>query len=552
VWAATHGGVEAFAPLSKHLSKERSRVVLETLLANFWRLEDAPWQAEVSRFAESEDVFLRRAAAYSLSRTGADSARPAQRRLAADAEPVIRATALRGFERGDLARPDIEAVERALGDPDWRVRTAACRVLALQKGLELGPAAIKAVANDFASTQPHLAVSAVAAAGRQPAIGSTAELLAIADSEQSWLAAEALLAVARRRPQAAVPTARAWIESNELWRRRGVARAAVELGEDFERRAASDPEPAVRLAWLETLGEDQTLARRERLLELVASDPDPAVRAQTLVLLRAVDAAPDVEDLIGFYASWKNDRMPDARAEALIAATAATEGTEERAAILALGLTDPNPAVAAMVVNGARDLGLEIVLPGREPRHGTRWYEELTSWVAEPRELEIVTDRGTIRVRLDLETAPVTTREISELATDGFYDGLTFHRVVPNFVVQGGDPRGDGWGGPGFVLPDEPSLRPFDSWRVGIATSGPETGGSQLFFTLLPADHLTGHYTNLGEVVAGQEVLTSIQVGDHIRSIRTVSAVTKPTPVEGAPQEAKPEGQARRVGSAVD
>ncbi len=150
--------------------------------------------------------------------------------------------------------------------------------------------------------------------------------------------------------------------------------------------------------------------------------------------------------------------------------------------------------------------------------------------MAEPRELEIVTDRGSIRVRLDLETAPITTREISELAVDGFYDGLTFHRVVPNFVVQGGDPRGDGWGGPGFVLPDEPSLRPFDSWRVGIATSGPETGSCQFFFTLLPADHLTGHYTNFGEVIAGREVLTSIQVGDRIRSIRAVSAAPPPTP----------------------
>jgi cyclophilin family peptidyl-prolyl cis-trans isomerase len=106
---------------------------------------------------------------------------------------------------------------------------------------------------------------------------------------------------------------------------------------------------------------------------------------------------------------------------------------------------------------------------------------------------------------------------------DGFYDGLDFHRVVPNFVVQGGDPRGDGWGGPGFALPDEPSLAPFDSWRVGIATSGPNTGGSQLFVTLLPADRLTGHYTNFGEVVSGREVLTELRVGDRIRTIRTVT-----------------------------
>ena len=90
-------------------------------------------------------------------------------------------------------------------------------------------------------------------------------------------------------------------------------------------------------------------------------------------------------------------------------------------------------------------------------------------------------------------------------------------------MVQGGDPRGDGWGGPGFALPDEPSLVPFDSWRVGIATSGPNTGGCQLFVTLLPADRLTGHYTNFGEVVSGREVLTELRVGDRIRTIRAVT-----------------------------
>ena len=231
--------------------------------------------------------------------------------------------------------------------------------------------------------------------------------------------------------------------------------------------------------------------------------------------------------------------MPDARAEALIAAVSEIESNEERAGVIALGLTDPDPAVAAMVISGVQSLGLDVKLPGREPRHGTRWFEELVEWVKEPRWLDVSTNRGAFRIRLDLESAPLTSREIWDLAADGFYDDLGFHRVVPNFVVQGGDPRGDGWGGPDFVLPDEPSLTPFDSWRVGVATSGPQTGGCQLFVTLLPADHLTGHYTNIGEVVAGREVLTSIQVGDKILSIKPLSG-DQPPPL--AP--AKSEGEA--------
>jgi hypothetical protein len=81
------------------------------------------------------------------------------------------------------------------------------------------------------------------------------------------------------------------------------------------------------------------------------------------------------------------------------------------------------------------------------------------------------------------------------------------------------------------VIPDEPSLRPFDSWRVGIATSGPQTGGSQFFFMLLPSDRLAGHYTNFGEVVAGRDVLTRLQVGDEILRIETFSGQEPPPPI---------------------
>jgi cyclophilin family peptidyl-prolyl cis-trans isomerase len=463
--------------------------------------------------------------------------------LAADPEPVIRATALRGFERGELDRKDLEVVEAALADPDWRVRAEVCRVFALQSDVEISAAAAKAVTDAFASPHPHLAASALAAARSQASIGTAAELLAIVKGEERWLAAEALVALAHKNPATAAPTVRAWFDAEEAWRRRAAARAVAVFGGDADKLAVEAAEASVRLAWLSAVEVEASKERREHLLELIENDPDAAVRAQALSMLRSAGATPNVETLVGLYVAWKRDLMPDARAAALVAALAASESTEDRAGFIALGLTDHDPAVAAMVVNGARSLGIEVTLPGREPRHGQRWFDELVEWVKDPHWLDVATDRGTFRIRLDLEAAPLTSREIWDLAADGFYDGLVFHRVVPNFVVQGGDPRGDGWGGPGFALPDEPSLTPFDSWRVGVATSGPQTGGCQFFVTLLPADHLTGHYTNFGEVVAGREVLTSLRVGDKILGITTLSGSNVPamTQVESKPKQVKSE-----------
>jgi cyclophilin family peptidyl-prolyl cis-trans isomerase len=385
------------------------------------------------------------------------------------------------------------------------------------------------------SPHPHLAVSAVAVAAHHPAISDSKGLLSIVNGDETWRAAVALDALARRDEMTAAVVSRRWFDSSHLWQLRAAAGVSVVLGEDAEKLAWTHEEASVRLAWLSALDAGQSGARRGTLLGLVEKDPDPAVRAQALSLLRRADALPEAEVLIDLYAAWIRDSMPDARAEALIAAVAVMEDTEEKASAIALGLTDHDPAVAAMVINGANGLGLDVVLPGREPRHGQRWFQELAAWIEEPRWLDVATNRGLFRIRLDLDAAPLTSREISDLAADGFYDGLTFHRVVPNFVVQGGDPRGDGWGGPGFVLPDEPSLKPFDSWRVGVATSGPQTGGCQLFVTLLPADHLTGHYTNIGEVVAGREVLTSLRIGDRILSITPISGREPPdlAPVDG-------------------
>jgi cyclophilin family peptidyl-prolyl cis-trans isomerase len=244
-----------------------------------------------------------------------------------------------------------------------------------------------------------------------------------------------------------------------------------------------------------------------------------------------VGGALERERLLSLYRRWRPDAAPDARAAALAAALP-REGTDPRRRdeILEIAAADQDSAVAALIHSEAGGVAVAGVTPPRDSRHGGKWYRDLVAWSMEEHWLDVVTVRGTFRIRLDAREVPITSREVWDLALAGFYDGLTIHRVVPNFVIQGGDPRGDGWGGPGFTLPDEPSLRPFDSWRVGIATSGPNTGGCQFFVTLMPADRLTGHYTNFGEVVAGREVLTRLQVGDRIVRVETASGEQPPMP----------------------
>jgi cyclophilin family peptidyl-prolyl cis-trans isomerase len=132
----------------------------------------------------------------------------------------------------------------------------------------------------------------------------------------------------------------------------------------------------------------------------------------------------------------------------------------------------------------------------------------------------IDTDRGTIQIELSVLDAPLTVDNFIALARRGFFNGLLFHRVVPNFVVQGGDPRGDGEGGPGYTLRNEISQQSYLRGTVGIALDWADTGGSQFFITHSPQPHLDAKYTVFGRVIAGMDVVDKIQQGDIIRRVR--------------------------------
>ncbi|HJU86784.1 MAG TPA: peptidylprolyl isomerase, partial [Gemmatimonadota bacterium] len=132
--------------------------------------------------------------------------------------------------------------------------------------------------------------------------------------------------------------------------------------------------------------------------------------------------------------------------------------------------------------------------------------------------LVLETTRGTIQLELDAEAAPQTVETVLKLAEDGRYDGVEFHRVVPGFVIQGGDVgRGDGWGGPGFAIRSELTRIPYDRGVVGMASAGKDTEGSQYFVTHAMQPHLDGRYTAFGRVVSGMDVVDAILVGDRVQ-----------------------------------
>jgi cyclophilin family peptidyl-prolyl cis-trans isomerase len=132
----------------------------------------------------------------------------------------------------------------------------------------------------------------------------------------------------------------------------------------------------------------------------------------------------------------------------------------------------------------------------------------------------IDTDRGTIQIELDVVEAPLTVENFVGLARRGFFDGLAVHRVVPNFVIQTGDPRGDSEGGPGYSIRDELNQRSYLRGTVGMALDWADTGGSQFFITLMPQPQLDAAYKAFGRVISGMEAADRLVAGDVVRRIR--------------------------------
>jgi cyclophilin family peptidyl-prolyl cis-trans isomerase len=232
------------------------------------------------------------------------------------------------------------------------------------------------------------------------------------------------------------------------------------------------------------------------------------------------------------------DTLPDARLSVLDAAGKA--GKDPRGqAILRRGLDDPERNVRLRAIDRLQSVWGEDASAKAGPASDlpVEEYAKVLEWAKTPK-AAIVTvaregfDPGRFTLRLDPQAAPLASWNFARLAEKGFYDGNVVHRVVPNFVVQDGDPRGDGYGGPGYAIRDEISHLRFGPGTLGMASDGKDTAGSQWFVTVSAHPHLDGRYTAFGQVVQNLGgVVGQMMPGDRIVSIRVYDGNgTEPLP----------------------
>jgi cyclophilin family peptidyl-prolyl cis-trans isomerase/HEAT repeat protein len=354
-----------------------------------------------------------------------------------DANPAIRAAALRGAARID-PQQFLVVLSGLDPDPVWSVRAAIASVLATMPGDTAVPALMPMLADNDQRVVP--AVLQALIATRAPMVTEVLLRHLTADDVAVRTAAAAGLGELKP-PQAEQPLAEAY---------------------QFGQRDSSFSARAAALAALAQYG----AASATPVLQAALSDKDWAVRRRAAALLKQFE-----------------------------------------------------PAAAADIDQRIRPAPTNV--PGAVYESGTLINPPVSTAVF------LETDRGTIEIELAVLDAPLTVENFVRLARMAHFDGITVHRVVPDFVIQSGDPRGDGEGGPGYTIRDEVSERSYLRGTVGMALDAwGDTGGSQFFITHSPQPHLDARYTVFGRVISGMDVVDQIQQGDVIRRVRVWDGVT--------------------------
>jgi cyclophilin family peptidyl-prolyl cis-trans isomerase/HEAT repeat protein len=508
-----------------------------------WRLGSAASSRQLIALAESSDDELRWRAVFTLGRIQAPAAGPTFLNALQDQHPTVRLYAAKALTSSYAASANLESgsvvelLARAARDDNAGVRIAALTSLGTYRRPEVADQVISQLGDPVFNVQ----VEAARTLGLSGGAVAVAQLSRIVREGKGTFALrqQALLGLARTSPDSFRFLSAGWT-SSPRWPERATAAEGwgwVAPGPDVSHPDFfADPDGRVAAAalqgWLRAVQgpNTQLLATARGLL----THRDAVVRTLAADAIARAPVENDIVPLAAAYDKALNDSITDAAISALSALrTLASISEEDADAVNRIFLSRTSrPA------NYVLRLWAEAAWPAAAQRWGPAFplqtgrtlqdYREIASrFVAVPESPDahphvfIETDqRDVIEIELLGPEAPLTVVNFLTLMDRRFFDNGRWHRVVPGLVAQDGDPRGDGWGGPGYAIRDEINQRQFDGYQLGMALSGPDTGGSQFFLTLGPQPHLDGRFTIFGRVVGSPASLLRVTQGDPIRLIR--------------------------------
>jgi cyclophilin family peptidyl-prolyl cis-trans isomerase/HEAT repeat protein len=492
------------------------------------------------------DTNVRYAATYALARQHEpdDAAVPVLVERLKDDNAETRAQAIIGIAKRKAIATARSQLVQALTDRDWRVGVEAVRALAGPNGDEEGQTAVQSM---LARRGGPVVVHRGPGAGPNFGRDHNASL-----SPDEAVVIEALRVLLTTGKGIAVNPPSGWMQCL------AIASSAPPTAAQVDAIAQCTLPDHLKLPLLVELFDKGDAAYRRASLRLLLSNDDPRVRAagigalpktwadgddkakativgtissalavkNSIVAGTAVDAADALYDAMGDTnplkpvldaaiiqrATIESDVELAGSLYALIGKRKLANGAEAcRSGV------DTAPASAKAAIECLRELGEAV---DAKPRIAPPPPVDVTAVIGKHVVWHLVTSRGDIDIELRPDVAPWAVATIASLTQRGFYNNIEFHRVVPNFVVQGGDPTQSGWGGPGFTGPAEPASGldgpGFVQGGVGMADAGRDSAGSQWFIMHSRAPHLDGRYTWVGSVISGQNVADSLQIGDRV------------------------------------
>jgi HEAT repeat protein/cyclophilin family peptidyl-prolyl cis-trans isomerase len=462
--------------------------------------------------------------AFALQRLEDSRALQALLALLADPHPYTRALAAKGLG----AMRDRAAAESALlplvSAPERAIAIEAIRSLGRLRATGAGPALVKLIQTPKAD--PHLRLEAVTAIGATGGQGVADLLIDLLGDPDPKLRSAAIRSFAQLDAEGFI-TVLSGLDADVDWRVRSTLAGVLgtlttETGMPRLRGMLGDPDARVIPAVLAAIASLKPSDAGAILIEHLKAE-DPVIRSAAARAIATVKPDGAETALIEAYARGQGDATYLARASALTALAAYGAGPATPTLVTALADKDWAVRVhaAGILKQLDRTSNVEHAIRPAPTADDPAAYAQ-PGLVAPPfsSEAYIETDRGTIRIELAMLDAPLTVRNFTTLARRGFFDGTQIHRVVPDFVVQMGDPRGDGEGGPGYSIRDELNQRPYLRGTVGMALDWKDTGGSQFFITHSPQPHLDAKYTVFGRVLSGMDVVDQIEQWDVVRRIR--------------------------------